>query len=227
MNAQRAALAALIALLCLRAGQVSAAIEPSCEALSLVEASEALREANKESAKDPEFYRQFHCPVNTSNLYCFIQKKFPRLKPQDFRVIYFVRPGFINTLRWMDFERNFRMNARGNPVDDKGRPLTWRYHVVLEHNQMIYDLDQSENPIPLSPEKYLSFMFPENLNAPLDRFYGGVRAFVFPGEEYLTLPVEMTNSQEFLVNTVNFNRGVTLKELPETLKNSSSILPNE
>lgn len=220
MNSRRAAIAALITSFCLFAGQVTGANELKCEALTFVEAAKILKEANEE----PGLYCDTTCSQNVHRLYDYIINRHPHLEPKDFHVIYIARPGILDTRGWIMDNLSFSMDGR-NKVWEDGKPREWWYHVVLEHNGQILDLDESQNPKPVEVREYFNYMFPDEFDPRKKGWWEKkLQAFIFPGEEFLTLPIETVKSPEFLKRVVNFNKGIALHEVPYVLKSSTYFI---
>ena len=118
----------------------------------------------------------------------------------------------------MDHELRFSMDSRQEAFSD-GEKVLWKYHIVLEHNGMIFDLDQSENPVPLPAADYFKKQFPDEFDPAKERWWVvKVHAYIFPGEEFLTLPLEIAKSCDLRIRIMNFNKGVPLADAPAALK---------
>lgn len=209
-----AVLAALISLPCIGFGHRGAVKQPLCEALTLAEATKVLEEANKTSG----IYCDIYCVSNVMRLYEFIKSKHSHLEPKDFRVIYIARPGVVDTRGWIQDQLTFYMRSRSSTWED-GQPREWIRHVVLEHNQVIYDLDESKNPKPMLAHDYFRHMIPDEFDPRRsDWWTKKVHAFIFPGEEILSLPIATVVHPEFQVKVLNFNDGIPLAEVAEALK---------
>ena len=80
--------------------------------------------------------------------------------------------------------------------------LGWRYHVVLEYQGRIYDLDNTNQPRPVNGQEYLRtfFMTPEIIDKRGGKAKGNrddLLVFVIPGERYLLTNPEYLDENIF------------------------------
>jgi hypothetical protein len=146
-------------------------------------------------------YRSRECHANVIRLFAEFKKEIPSLQPQDFKVLY------IATSTWasaMYDEKGFHVtNAReGFRQGELHEFANWHYHVVLEFEGRIFDLDFTDKPQTLDRQSYMEEFF---VSAGLIQEYKGrvwghpddLLVMVVPGDQYLTHAAQRSHSYEF------------------------------
>ena len=170
-------------------------------------------------------YQCDYCHGNVIRLFESLTHQLPHLQPNEFKVLY------ITTQKWIEKrteEASFHVqNARdeysygfveklfgpkiSQALGFKEKPkkfVNWKFHVVLEYQGRIYDLDYTNKPQPIEGADYLDkfFITQETIDkhndvSGMDYELQGKKedlfVFVIPGEKYLLTPPHHTNTRSF------------------------------
>jgi hypothetical protein len=148
---------------------------------------------------DPCVYRERYCALNVIRLYNYLKKMVPELEPEDFKVIYVTRPGgwdyYIH-----EFDKDFSV-LRSRVGLKKAKVLNWRYHVALEYQNRIFDLDFNDHPTISTKDQYVSDLFVSrdlrsehiNLSGSIDE----LAVYSIAGNRYLLARTTKAQKKEF------------------------------
>ncbi|MDX9730893.1 MAG: hypothetical protein RBT63_03895 [Bdellovibrionales bacterium] len=101
----------------------------------------------------------------------------------------------------------------------------WRYHVVLEHKGLIFDLDYL-NRLTVSSVRYYIDSFIHSDALKQESGYASWKfhelgAFVIPGERYLLVPAKRIDQADFSGGMFGVYRQIPLSTLASDLANDS------
>ena len=173
-----------------------------------------LNKAFETAFSDAEVYKCSHCSGNVIRLFDAYKEAIPKLKEEDFNVLYFATQEWIQNLTPAT---HFHVqNARGgSEIAQLKKAMGFAYHMVLEHKGTIYDLDFTENPNPIGYRDYLTqyFMTKDQIQSSDGQLKGSkedLLVFVVPGESYL-------NTDPAYALKVPFHRYLILTHEPQSL----------
>ncbi len=134
--------------------------------------------------KNPKIYKPSHCAENSIRLFRFWQANLDNaLQMKDFKIHYIARPETLQGYKRFFFSTLF---ARELSYKEK---VSWRYHVVIEYDGDIYDMDYTNTPRVLSARDYFSKdlidnTFIESLDGGRRSSGNKLRILTIPGEDF-------------------------------------------
>lgn len=149
-----------------------------------------LQESFLQACLSKKFYVKNKCHRNVYGLYHFLKEKNPTLAPNDFRVV------IISTKAWLYEESAVYFVAKKTKTEN----VEWKYHVLLENQGLIYDVDYFPASLPIEKKKYFYHMLSSRdkmkkirgdlYQKELDPSRDELFAYIIPGNLYLTEAVQ-------------------------------------
>ena len=148
-----------------------------------------------------------HCHSGVATLLRAFQRRLPEIKSEDFKFLYISSPLWTEEHSRKNgvYVNKPRMSFKKNP---NGTIAGWKFHVVLQYKNRIYDMDYLNTPTPMDQKSYLNDFFldqetVDNSNGRYQYSKDQLSVFVIPGEHYMSIPLMELYTLDFHINIVN------------------------
>lgn len=170
--------------------------------LTIEQKSELIDQVFKDSFFNPDIYSCYYCNRNVVRLFQQIKLAYPEIEADEIRVLYISTKNNVNKLLARESVKNLRnfqvKKARDGYINGQShKVIAFPFHVVLEFNGRIYDLDFTDQPTPISSQDYLNEFFlsdniQSNQTVTQADLHEDLIVYVVPGLRYLTTPEDFT-----------------------------------